>query len=182
MYQIRPLRAAEWRESRDLQLRALQDADAAVAFFETYDDALTKPETEWRNWALVAGADNPDPPFVRDFVGVTLFGEWVAVCTVLIRMAGDPELGGGEVDQDRGDFLGVWIDPNHRGQGLFQKMLEESMSWLGGMGVQQLAAWIHEDNLRAHRAFESLGFEQTGLRVVESKGPEIQLARAVPGR
>lgn len=177
MYDIRPLRSDEWRESRDLQLRALQDADAAVAFFETHDQALAKPEDEWRNWAAIAGTAAQGSPFVRDFVAVTLFGEWVATSTVLIRMAGDPELGGGEVDSDRGDFMGVWIDPHHRGQGLLPRLMGTAMTWLSGIGVSRAALWVHEENDRAQRAFERVGFEPTGLRVQESKGPEIQLAR-----
>lgn len=179
MYDIRPVRAAEWRESRDLQLRALQDEDAAVAFFETYDEALAKSEEEWRNWAKVAGSDAEGTPFIRDFVAVTLFGEWVATSTLLIRMAGDPELDGGAVETDRGDFLGVWIDPNHRGQGLFTRLVDAGMSWLADNGVARSALWVHEENDRARRAFEGVGFERTGLRVTESKGPEIQLGRAV---
>jgi RimJ/RimL family protein N-acetyltransferase len=179
MYDIRPIRPDEWRESRDLQLRALQDADAAVAFFETYDQALAKPEDEWRSWAKTAGAQPAGTPFVRDFVAVTLFGEWVATSTLLIRMAGDPELGGGTVDADRGDFIGVWIDPNHRGQGLLTRLVEEGMSWLDDSGVSRAALWVHEENDRARRAFEKVGFARTGLRVLESKGPEVQLARPV---
>lgn len=182
MYDIRPITAAEWRESRDLQLRALQDADAAVAFFETYDDALAKPPDEWRNWARMAGSDAEGTPFIRDFVAVTLFGEWVATSTILIRMAGDPELGGGTVEVDRGDFLGVWIDPNHRGQGLFARLVHTGLSWLADGGVSRAALWVHEDNDRARRAFEGAGFERTGLRVMESKGPEIQLARTIGAR
>lgn len=179
MYDIRPVRASEWRESRDLQLRALQDEDAAVAFFETYDEALVKPEEEWRNWARIAGSDAPGTPFVRDFVAVTLFGEWVATSTLLIRMAGDPELGGGTVETDRGDFIGVWIDPHHRGQGLFCRLVEAGMAWLDENGVDHSAAWVHEENDRARRAFEGVGYSRTGLRVIESKGPEIQLTRPV---
>lgn len=179
MYDIRPITATEWRESRDLQLRALQDADAAVAFFETYDAALAKPEDEWRNWARTAGDQPEGTPFVRDFVAVTLFGEWVATSTLLIRMAGDPELGGGTVDADRGDFIGVWIDPHHRGQGLFARLVEEGMAWLAESGVSRAALWVHEENDRARRAFEKSGFERTGLRVQESKGPEVQLARRI---
>lgn len=177
MYDIRPLRSDEWRESRDLQLRALQDADAAVAFFETHDQALAKPEAEWRNWATIAGTAAEGSPFVRDFVAVTLFGEWVATSTVLIRMAGDPELGGGQVSSDRGDFMGVWIDPHHRGQGLLSTLMGTAMTWLSETGVSRAALWVHEENDRAQRAFERVGFEPTGLRVQESKGAEIQLAR-----
>ncbi|QFG69975.1 GNAT family N-acetyltransferase [Ornithinimicrobium pratense] len=179
MYDIRPVRAEEWRESRDLQLRALQDEDAAVAFFETYDEALVKPEEEWRNWAKMAGSDAEGTPFIRDFVAVTLFGEWVATSTLLIRMAGDPELGGGTVETDRGEFIGVWIDPQHRGQGLFTRLVEAGMSWLADNAISRSALWVHEENGRARRAFEGVGFERTGLRVVESKGPEIQLGRPV---
>src|SRR5699024_7994319 len=54
---LRPIRATEWRQARDLRLRALQDQDAAIAFFTTYAEATARTEEQWRSSTAAVSVD-----------------------------------------------------------------------------------------------------------------------------
>lgn len=175
----RVIRSAEWRLARDLRLRALRDEQAGLAFFTTYDEAVARSEQEWRSSALDASLEAAPPVTARQFVAIAPAGEWVGTVTVRLQTQGSPDFGGGVADRDRGMLLAVWIDPDHRGQGLLDEMVELAAGWLRTQGVDSLGLWVHEDNTRARRAYRSAGFAPTGRRVVDRIGPEVELVRAI---
>ncbi|WP_462418554.1 GNAT family N-acetyltransferase [Kytococcus sp. Marseille-QA3725] len=177
--EVRGIHAHEWRRVWDVRLRALQDPAAEGAFFQRHDEALALSPEDWQEAARVHGPD-PAEPEARQFVA-TDGTEWVATLTVRLQRAGEPEFGGGEIDGDRGMLLGVWIDPDHRGRGLLGRLVGAAADWTAAQGVPRLDLWVHEDNLRAQRAYARLGFEPTGQRVVEAIGPEIAMRREVGG-
>ena len=47
-YLIRSIRADEWPAAKALRLRALQDPVAHLAFLETYEEALARPDSFWK--------------------------------------------------------------------------------------------------------------------------------------
>jgi hypothetical protein len=47
-YVIRSIRADEWPAVKELRLRALRDPLAHLAFLETYDDAVGRPDSYWQ--------------------------------------------------------------------------------------------------------------------------------------
>ncbi len=192
---LRPIRATEWRQARDLRLRALQDQDAAIAFFTTYAEATARTEEQWRSSAAAVSVDAGAQATGRQFVAidpagqgevagqgegpgqVTCRGQWVGTLTVRLEPAGSLAFGGGTTAVDRGMLLAVWIDPAHRGRGVLAGLVDQAIEWLTSRGVHQLALWVHEDNTRAQRAYTAAGFTPTGRRVVDRIGPEIELAR-----
>ncbi|ACV07236.1 predicted acyltransferase [Kytococcus sedentarius DSM 20547] len=82
---------------------------------------------------------------------------------------------------NRGQLIGVYVDPAHRGRGLRGRLTEAAADWTRGLGLGTLSLWVHEDNARARAAYSRLGFRPTGARVVEAMGPELQMGRALEG-
>lgn len=181
-YRLRPLRAHEWREARDLRLRALQDEDAALAFYRTYEEALQTSDEQWRANAEAAAGDEDRASSVRQFVAVDAADRWVGTVTVIVQRAGEPEFGGGRIEQDRGQLVAVWVDPEHRGRGLLGALVDLALTWAAEVPLSRAALWVHEDNARARRAYERAGFVPTGKRVVERMGPELLMVKDVPRR
>lgn len=176
-YTTRALRSAEWREARELRLRALRDEQADLAFFTTYDEAVSRSDDQWRSNALDASTEAAAPVTVRQFVAIDPVGGWVGTVTVRLQAQGSPDFGGGVADRDRGMLLAVWIDPDHRGRGLLGRLVELAAGWLREQHLDSLVLWVHEDNTRAQRAYAAAGFTPTGRRVVDRIGPEIELVR-----
>ncbi len=75
-YEVRAVRADEWRQVRELRLAALQDPVADIAFLETYETAVDLPDAFWQQRAEGAaeGADG-----VRQFVAEAADGSWLRV-------------------------------------------------------------------------------------------------------
>ena len=130
--------ADDWRQVRDLRLEML--ADTPLAFVETLDTALGHPEQEWRmrgaRGTLVAVDDAT--------------GRWVGSAGVIISR-GSPLL------------VGVYVSPSHRGRdlGVLAALVARIEDWARDRGGT-LALHVHEDNPRAIRAYERLGFTPTG--------------------
>lgn len=47
-YVVRAVRAEEWERAKEIRLAALRDPAAPIAFLETYEQALTKPDVFWQ--------------------------------------------------------------------------------------------------------------------------------------
>ena len=66
--------------AKELRLAALQDPVAAIAFLETYEQALTQPDEFWQGRS--AGA--AEGVSVRQFIGEDAAGRWLGTVTVLV--------------------------------------------------------------------------------------------------
>ena len=176
---VRAVHDHEWRETRDLRLRSLQDEVAAIAFVDNFESASAKPDEFWQERAagssLEAGTDAP----ARQFAAVTEDGTWVGSLTVLIEQAGDKDFEGAVVERSAGAVVGVYLDPAFRGAGIIQTMLDMAVEWLQLRGLDHARLYVHADNLRAQRAYEKSGFHPTGKTLLGSVGEEIEMARDV---
>ncbi len=56
----------------------------------------------------------------------------------------------------------VWVDPNHRGQGAADALLEACLKEARRMGAIQLELAVNAENARAVRFYERHGFEAFG--------------------
>ncbi|WP_374927938.1 GNAT family N-acetyltransferase [Kytococcus sedentarius] len=175
---VRPIGADEWEQVRDLRLAALRDPDARIAFYTRYDEAAARTDQQWRENALAWSTDAPEPTG-QQVVATTADGVWVASVVCMVQRAGEPEFGGGTIPVDRGQLLGVYVDPAHRGRGLLGRLTEAAADWARDQGLGVLSLWVHEDNARARAAYARLGFQPTGVRAVEAMGPELQMERSL---
>lgn len=161
-YVIRPVRAEEWPAAKALRLHALQDPVAHLAFLETYEDAVAKPDSFWqeRTAGAAVGAAG-----ARQFIVEGPDGEWVGSLTVLVEEAGTTDWAGFPVERRQGHIVGVYVRPEHRGCGLTEVLFDEALQWAWGIGAERVRLIVHEDNGRALRFYQRLGFRPSGVTV-----------------
>ncbi|MFJ3232160.1 GNAT family N-acetyltransferase [Streptomyces sp. NPDC086787] len=178
-YVVRAIQADEWPEVKELRLRALQDAVAHLAFLETYEDAAARPDAFWQERAL-GGAE--DAASVRQVVAVAPGGEWVGSVTVLMEEAGSTDWAGFPVERRQAHVVGVYVRPEHRGNGLLDALFAAGLAWAWERGAERARLLVHEDNGRARAAYQKVGFEPSGVIVqlesdTEKRELELVIAR-----
>ncbi|MFF8836481.1 GNAT family N-acetyltransferase [Streptomyces sp. NPDC015130] len=170
-YSIRTIRADEWEKARELRLAALQDPIAHLAFLDTYEDAVTRPDSFWQERA--AGASDTGPGEVIQFVAEAPDGRWVGSVTVLVeRPAGDAVLGAA-VKVDQTHVVGVFVRPEARGSGAIDGLFRAAVEWswaLSAPAVERVRLYVHEENERAAAFYRRFGFVASGERVTLESG------------
>jgi GNAT superfamily N-acetyltransferase len=172
---IRRVRADEWQQVRALRLQALQDEVAAIAFAESYEQALAQPDVLWRERAVDRAAGHSACQVVADVGGV-----WVGTVAAYVASCGRSDDPGDQARSPRVFVFGVYVAPSHRGTGLIDGLLAEVGAWARGLGIDDVRLHVHEDNLRARAAYGRCGFVPTGKRVEGADGAELELALAIP--
>jgi GNAT superfamily N-acetyltransferase len=178
-YDIRPVRAHEWREIKALRLLALSDEAAPMAFLDSYAEASTRPDEFWQDRARGSSVEAGPAAGARQFVAITEDGDWVGTAVGLVEQAGDVDFAGGLVTRPGGHVVGVFLCPDDRGRGLLGRLFQAVTDWLREAGPAHVRLYVHADNVRAQRAYEKLGFTPTGTHVSGSIGTEIELARTL---
>ncbi|MGY5130712.1 GNAT family N-acetyltransferase [Streptomyces nigrescens] len=160
-YVIRPVRADEWEQLKELRLAALADPVARVAFNETFQEAVGRPDELWRQRA--ARSDEGDT--VVTFIGEAADGTWGGMVVVLVETdEGAPQT----------HVVGVYVRPGHRGTGLAQELLRAAVEWSWGLAepvVARVRLRVHEENARAEAFYRRLGFTATGRTMADPKDP-----------
>ncbi|MFJ4837900.1 GNAT family N-acetyltransferase [Streptomyces sp. NPDC088746] len=160
-YVVRAVRAEEWERAREIRLAALRDPVASIAFLETFEQALARPDVFWqeRTAGAAEGVHN------RQFVAEAPDGKWAGTVSVLVeRAAGQP--GFGEVAEvDQAHLVGVFVRPEHRGSGVVDALFREAVDWawsLAGPPLERVRLYVHEANARAEASYRRIGFVPTG--------------------
>jgi RimJ/RimL family protein N-acetyltransferase len=149
---------------RALRLEML--ADSPLAFLETVAQAAARPHEDYRRRIVQASAGRALAQFVAD-PGGRLIGH--AGGTVM------PEEPGVTI------VFAVYITPAHRGTGVLADLVEAVAAWSREVGRPELMLEVVVGNDRAVRAYERLGFTDTGVRVPHPVVPaltELQMRRA----
>ncbi|MFJ2304485.1 GNAT family N-acetyltransferase [Streptomyces sp. NPDC087787] len=166
-YVVRSVRAEEWPAAKALRLVALQDPVAHLAFLETYDDAMARPDSFWQERTAGASVGSGD---ARQFIVEGPDGEWVGSVTVLVEEAGTTDWAGFPVERRQGHVVGVYVRPEHRGCGLTELLFDEALQWAWDIDVEQVRLIVHEDNGRALRFYRRIGFLPSGVSVPLTAG------------
>lgn len=141
---VRRIRADEWRELRELRLAAL--ADTPIAFGELHADAAQLDDDNWRQRARLGAEGDERAMFVAlindRFVGMTgVFVQDHPVPTV----------------------FAVFVRPGARGAGVADALFDAASAWAAATtDADTIRLTVHEDNHRARRLYERLGFTLTG--------------------
>ena len=149
---------------RALRLEML--ADSPLAFLETLAQAAARSHDDYRRRIVQASAGRSVAQFVAD-PGGPLIGH--AGGTVL------PEEPGATV------VFAVYITPARRGTGVLESLVEAVAGWSRSAGRAELMLEVVVGNDRAVRAYEKLGFTDTGVRVPHPVIPglrELRMRRA----
>ncbi|MFI0241876.1 GNAT family N-acetyltransferase [Streptomyces sp. NPDC016845] len=158
-FEIRAVRPEEWPAVKELRLTALQDPAAPLAFLETYEQALARPDVFWQMRA--AGASHGKA--ARQFVAVGGDGAWLGTVVVLVEEAGAEDIFGHVVEVRQAQLVGVFVRPVARGSGITEALFSAAVEWaLGIDGVTRVRLHVHEDNGRAARFYQRFGFVRTG--------------------
>ncbi|MES4886400.1 GNAT family N-acetyltransferase [Streptomyces sp. NPDC096012] len=165
-YVVRAIRPDDWTAVRRLRLDALRDPVAHLAFLETYDDAVAKPDTFWQQRAIGSGESSES---ARQIIAEAPDGTWAGTVTVLIEEAGTKDWAGHPVERRQGHVVGVFVRPEHRGNGLIKALFDAGVSWAWKQGAERVRLFVHADNARAQGAYRKLGFEPSGLVVSFTK-------------
>ncbi|MGW8890035.1 GNAT family N-acetyltransferase [Streptomyces sp. NPDC055749] len=160
-YVIRALRAEEWASAREIRLAALQDPAAPVAFLETYETALGRPDAFWQERTAGAAAGTAG----RQFIAEAPDGTWVGTVSVLIeRPDGDTRFGAAaEVDQAH--LVGVFVRPEVRGSGVTEALFRAAVDWARSLSdprIERIRLYVHESNPRAAAFYRRFGFVPSG--------------------
>jgi GNAT superfamily N-acetyltransferase len=160
VHRVTPADAARMRA---LRLEML--ADSPLAFLETLAQAAARPHEDYRRRIIQAATGRELAQFVAD-PGGRLVGH--AGGTVL------PEEPGVTV------VFAVYITPARRGSGVLDDLVEAVAEWSRAVGRPELMLEVVVGNDRAVRAYQRLGFVDTGLRVPHPVIPaltELQMRR-----
>jgi GNAT superfamily N-acetyltransferase len=134
---IRQTTADDWRQLREVRLRAL--ADAPTAFASSLEAEQDLPETHWRQ---IAGSDDHHAAFAVEH-GAGFAG------MVRCFLAYEPE----EVF-----LVNMWVAPELRGGGHARELVERVVAWARRHGARRVVLSLEEANERARRLYERNGF------------------------
>ncbi|MEO6114828.1 MAG: GNAT family N-acetyltransferase [Pseudolysinimonas sp.] len=168
---VRRVRHDEWRQVRALRLDALRDPIASVAFLETVEQALARPDEEWRSRTVSHAEGKRSVQFVAERGGT-----WIGSLTVFVRAAGVPDYFDRILDIDLPTVVGVFVAPSGRGLGVIDALLASAAGWAHDRGDRLLTLDVHESNLPAIRAYERAGFEPRG-EFVTPDGREVGMVK-----
>jgi ribosomal protein S18 acetylase RimI-like enzyme len=151
---IRAVRADEWRELRDLRLRALQHDPQS--FGSTYAEEAADPDRNWIDWAAErsVGAEQ------RTFIAEAPDG-WHGMAFTSLLDDGHAGLGG------------LWIDSRARRKGLATALVDAVVAWARERYAQAVVLSVAEDNRPAIAFFLSTGFVFTGEHRPLPSRPEV---------
>ncbi|MWA15642.1 GNAT family N-acetyltransferase [Streptomyces sp. BA2] len=170
---VRPIRADEWPEVKELRLLSLQDPVAPIAFLETYEKAAAEPDTFWQERAKRAA----DGTQVRQFVAEGRDGIWSGSVTVLIEDTGSDDVFGGPLQQRQAHLAGVYVRPEYRGSGVIDALFETAVGWAWSVpDVARVRLFVHQDNARAESFYRQYGFVCSG-ETVPMKGDPSKVER-----
>ncbi|HWH97948.1 MAG TPA: GNAT family N-acetyltransferase [Pseudolysinimonas sp.] len=167
---VRRVRADEGSRVRDLRLEALADPVASIAFLETTEQALARPDSEWRERAK-RSATAPDQ---AGFVAV-LDGAHVGSVFVFPRRAGEPDYFERVPMVDTATLVGVYVSPRVRGRGVIDALIRAAMDWAREAGYPELTLDVHERNVVAIGSYRRAGFDVVG-EFAGDDGREIAMA------
>jgi ribosomal protein S18 acetylase RimI-like enzyme len=152
---IRPCRPDEWRELRELRLRALQDAPDV--FGATFAEESVDPDEAWQR-----RANRPD-------------GIMVVAVDEAGRFAGMASGGLAPEEMDSAAIYGMWVEPAVRGQRIGEALIGVIASWAQSEGHERIGLGVTIGNDAAAALYERLGFEDTGLRFPLREGTDLTI-------
>jgi GNAT superfamily N-acetyltransferase len=141
---VRRIRESEWRQLRELRLRALEDAP--YAFRGTLADEAAKPDEWWRQWAAEDAAEPTDATFVA-----SEGGRLIGLAAGFLRD-----------DPDVAIVAAMWVDPAHRRRGAARALIEAVESWAAGTGATRLRLSVTDTNPAALDFYLGCGFAENG--------------------
>lgn len=150
---VHRVRPDDWRRVRELRLEALRDPVASIAFLETVDDALARPDAQWQERAARLATADDAVQFLAE-----LDGRLVGALTVFVRAAGEADYFRRVPERDLPTVVGVFVADGARGSGAIDALVAAAADWARSAGHAELTLDVHERNTRAIAAYRRNGF------------------------
>ncbi|WP_338897438.1 GNAT family N-acetyltransferase [Streptomyces sp. TG1A-60] len=173
-YAVRSVRADEWRAARELRLAALRDPLAHLAFLETYEDAVERPDAYWKERTEGAAEGVRGR---QQIIAETEAGGWAGTVTVLVEEPGVRDYFGEIIERRQGHLVGVFLREGHRGRGVGEALFAAASEWARGAGIERVRLFVHEGNGRAAAFYRRAGFVASGVTVEGDAGRELEYVR-----
>jgi GNAT superfamily N-acetyltransferase len=157
---VRRVRFQDAARMRALRLEML--ADTPLAFLETLAEAAALPHKEFADRV----ARNAVGPLSAQFVA-EVDGHFVGHAGGIMS----PD------DRTVTIIFAVYITPAHRGTGILKQLIDEVAAWSRTAGRPELMLEVVVGNDRARKAYERLGFVDTGVRVPHPVIPTLRELR-----
>jgi predicted GNAT family acetyltransferase len=157
---VRRVTVADTAMARALRLEML--ADAPLAFIERIDEAAARPHGEFRETVVQRAEGDAAAIFVAAAGGrlVGQAGGWTPPGSTGVTVV-----------------FAVYLTPAWRGAGLLGRLVDAVAGWsiAAGRGVLELE--VASTNHRAIRAYQRLGFRDTGQRLCHPRIPTLSELR-----
>jgi GNAT superfamily N-acetyltransferase len=140
---------------RDLRIQAL--TDEPYAFGSTLARELARTAGDWQSW-------------IANGVTFLLFADGAPRGMV----AGLPE----KDDPSIINLMARWVHPGARASGAAGLLVSAVKSWALEVGATEVRLHCVEDNLRAKRFYERVGFRATGKTFIREKDGAVELEMA----
>ncbi|MCI4063000.1 GNAT family N-acetyltransferase [Micromonospora sp. R77] len=160
---VRRVRPRDAGRMRALRLEML--ADSPLAFLETVAEAAARPHAEYAARVAAVSTGTGAAQFVAD-PGGRFVGHAGGIAA-----PGEPAVT---------VVYAVYLTPAWRGSGLLADLVEAVAAWSRECGRPELMLEVVVGNDRAYRAYQRLGFTDTGVRVPHPRLPalhELQMRR-----
>ena len=167
---VRRVAVADAARMRALRLEML--ADSPLAFLETLAQAAARSHDSYRTRIAQAAAGHQIAQFVADPITADPGG----------RLIG--HAGGTVLPDEPGTTVvfAVYLTPAWRGGKVLAELVDAVAGWSRAAGRHELMLEVVVGNDRAVRAYEKLGFEETGERVPHPVIPtltELRMRRRI---
>lgn len=178
-------RPDDWRDLRDVRLRAL--ADAPSAFGSTLAREVAFPDEVWRERAaqgrtlLARTTLDGGPPGDRgqsDDGAPPGSGRSPGPVVGVAAVVPSPD------DPTVAELVSVWVEPGARGSGVAVTLLEHAHALAAELGARTLSLWVTATNAPALRLYERAGFAPTAETQPLPSDPrlvELRMTRRVAG-
>jgi GNAT superfamily N-acetyltransferase len=154
--ELRRIRVDEWRDLRDIRLRALRDAPDA--FGSTYEEEASDREQAWIDLARDGAAGGPSFTVIAQDEG-----RWIGLAVGAPHRDHPGEAG----------LFAMWVDPAFRGAGIGRGLVERVVAWAGSEGFPLLRPRVTMSNDAAVRLYARAGFVDRGDRLPLRDGSEV---------
>ena len=161
---VRRVRPQDTARVRAIRLEML--VDAPLAFLERIDEAAARSHAEYAARIARVATDPGMAQFIAEADGPVIghAGGWAPPGTVGLTVV-----------------FAVYVTPEWRGRGVLGRLVDAVAEWSRAMGRPRLELEVVVGNDRAVRAYERLGFTDTGRRSPHPTIPvlsEMVMARA----
>lgn len=142
---VRPIVSSEWREYRDIRLRALRDSPDA--FGSTYEAEVARSDGAWSARIAASTSSGIDRVLLA-------YNREVLCGLVWCKLSG--------AEPGTADVFQMWVDPGSRGLGAGRALLNEALAWAKSVDVRCVRLGVTAADSPAMRLYRAHGFSPVG--------------------